>query len=67
MADAAFWNIWVVPRKDRVFRGQNPLFMNVSNEELRQRYRLGRDINMYLSDLFMDKIETDQTYNITDG
>ena len=57
MADAAFWNIWVVPRKDRVFRGQNPLLMNVSDEELRQRYRFGRDIIMYLSDLFRDKIE----------
>ena len=57
MADAAFWNIWVVPRKDRVFRGQSPLLMNVSDEELRQRYRFGRDINMYLSDLFRDKIE----------
>jgi hypothetical protein len=45
MADAAFWNlhVWEVPRKDRVFRGQNPLLMDYSDEQLRQRYRFGRD------------------------
>jgi hypothetical protein len=53
MADAAFWNIWVVPRKDRVFRGQIPLLMNVSNEELRQRYRFGRDINIVFQQIYL--------------
>ena len=40
MADAVFLNIGMMPRKKRVFRGQNPLFMNYSNEQLRQRYIL---------------------------
>ena len=59
MADAAFWNlhVWEVPRKDRVFRGQNPLLMDYSDEQLRQRYRFGRDSIMYLSDLLRDKLE----------
>lgn len=59
MADAAFWNlhVWEVPRKDRVFRGQNPLLMDFSDEQLRQRYRFGRDSIMYLSDLLRDKLE----------
>ena len=57
MAEAAFWNIWEVPRKDRVFRGQNPLVMDFSDEQLRQRYRFGRDSIMYLSDLLRDQLE----------
>ena len=59
MADAAFWNIhlWEVPWKDRVFRGQNPLLMDFSDEQLRQRYRFGGDSIMYLSDLLRDKLE----------
>jgi hypothetical protein len=59
MADAAFWNlhVWEVPRKDRVFRGQNPLLMDFLDEQLRQRYRFGRDSIMYLSDLLRDKLE----------
>ena len=57
MADATFWNIWLVPRKDRVFRGQNPLLRNLSDEQLRQRYRFGWDSIMYLSNLLRDKLE----------
>ena len=30
----------MVPRKNRVFRGQNPLLMNYSDEQLKQRYIL---------------------------
>jgi hypothetical protein len=30
----------MLPRKERVFRGQNPLLMNYSDEQLRQRYIL---------------------------
>jgi hypothetical protein len=40
MADAAFWNIGMAPRKEDVFRGQNPLLMNYSDEQLRQWYIL---------------------------
>ena len=40
MVDAAFWNIGMLPMKERVFRGQNPLLMNYSDEQLRQRYIL---------------------------
>jgi hypothetical protein len=37
--------------------GQNPLLMDYSDEQLRQRYRFGRDSIMYLSDLLRDKLE----------
>ena len=59
MADAAFWNlhVWGVPRKYRVLRGQNPLLMDFLDEQLRQRYRFGRDSIMYLSYLLRDKLE----------
>ena len=40
MADAAFWNIGMVSRKKHVFRGRNPLLMNYSDEQLKQRYIL---------------------------
>ena len=30
----------MVPRKNRVFRGQSPLLMNYSDEQLKQRYIL---------------------------
>jgi hypothetical protein len=47
VAAAAFWNlhVWEVPRKDRVFRGQNPLLIDFSDEQLRQRYIFGREFN----------------------
>jgi len=40
MADATYGNIGMVPRKERVFRGQSPLLMNYSDEQLRQGYIL---------------------------
>jgi hypothetical protein len=35
MADAVFLNIGMMPRKKRVFRGQNSLLMNYSDEQLK--------------------------------
>ena len=48
MADAAFSNIGMEPRKERVFRGQDPRFMNYSDEQLRQRYILMLIIKMII-------------------
>ena len=40
MADATFFNIGMVPRKEDVFRGQIPLLMNYSDAQLKQWYIL---------------------------
>ena len=40
MADAAYENFRMVPRKERVFPGQTPLLINYSDEQLRQTYIL---------------------------
>jgi len=47
MADAVYGNLRMVPRKERVFRGQTPLLINYSDEQLRQTYILMLIIKKY--------------------
>ncbi|CAC5399721.1 HARBI1 [Mytilus coruscus] len=57
MADVVQWNLGPLPRKERVFRGQDPLQMNFSDEQLRQRFRFGRESIEYISDLLRDDLQ----------
>jgi hypothetical protein len=50
------WNIGMVPRKERILCEQNQLLMNYSDEQLKQRYKFGRNRIMYLSDMSRDQI-----------
>ncbi|CAC5407309.1 HARBI1 [Mytilus coruscus] len=43
------------PRKDRVFRGTISHLTNLNDDELRRRYRFGKDSIAYLCDLLQDR------------
>jgi hypothetical protein len=60
MADAAYENFRMVPRKERAFRGQTPLLINYSDEQLRQTYILMLIIKKY-SKLFKNPIYNTKT------
>ncbi|VDI83653.1 Hypothetical predicted protein [Mytilus galloprovincialis] len=54
---AAFRQVPVAPhRKERHFRLKDDLSLNLSNEELRERYRFGRDGINFISNLVSDDI-----------
>ena len=46
-------------RRERHFRGFNPLLRDFSNEELRQRYRFDRNSIQYLANILRPVLERD--------
>lgn len=44
------------PRKERIFRSNEELSLNFTDEELRARYRFGRQGIIFLADLLRDKL-----------
>ena len=56
MADAAFVEYRDGAQERAYFLRTKPTLMNYSDEQLKQRYRFGRNKIMYLSDMSRDKI-----------
>ncbi|CAC5378764.1 HARBI1 [Mytilus coruscus] len=53
---AAFMMLPPRPRKDRVFRGTISHLTNLNDDELRRRYRFGKDSIAYLCNLLQDRL-----------